>query len=62
MAERNIVAEIVARRMSDIESRGYCFGFNVPEKRTRPIVPFMQEKGVILEIKRASPSKGPIAP
>ena len=62
MAERNIVAEIVARRMSDIESRGYCFGFNVPEKRNRPIVPFMQEKGVILEIKRASPSKGPIAP
>ena len=58
----NIVQEIVERRKADIATRGFSFGFEIPSKRTRPVVPFMQEKGAILEVKRASPSKGDIAP
>lgn len=59
---KNIVAEIVELRKKDIEKRGFEFGFKIPEKRTRKINPFMAERGVILEVKRASPSKGDIAP
>lgn len=62
MSEKNVIAEIVERRKKDIAERGYNFGFEIPEKRTRPINPFMETKGVILEVKRASPSKGNIAP
>ena len=59
---KNVIAEIVERRKKDISERGYTFGFDIPEKRTRPVNPFMAEKGVILEVKRASPRKGDIAP
>ena len=62
MSEKNVIAEIVERRKKDIAERGYNFGFEIPDKRTRPINPFMESKGVILEVKRASPSKGNIAP
>ncbi len=59
---KNIIQEIVDRRLKDIASRGYNFGFEIPCQRTRPVHEFLAEKGAILEIKRASPSKGDIAP
>ncbi len=59
---KNVVAQIVEQRKKDIAARGYNFGFEIPKVRTRPINPFMAERGVILEVKRASPSKGDIAP
>ncbi|MCQ2249156.1 MAG: bifunctional indole-3-glycerol phosphate synthase/phosphoribosylanthranilate isomerase [Treponema sp.] len=62
MSERNILDEIVNRRKKDIEQSGWEFGFKIPETRTRKVHPFLDSKGVILEVKRASPSKGDIAP
>lgn len=56
--EKNIVAQIVEQRKKDIAERGYNFGFKIPQKRVRPVIPFMQNRGVILEVKRASPSEG----
>lgn len=62
MSERNILDEIVNRRKNDIEQLGWEFGFDIPETRQRPVHSFLSSKGVILEVKRASPSKGDIAP
>lgn len=62
MSERNILDEIVERRKNDINQQGWDFGFSIPEQRLRKVHPFLSEKGVILEVKRASPSKGDIAP
>ncbi|WP_294430829.1 bifunctional indole-3-glycerol phosphate synthase/phosphoribosylanthranilate isomerase [uncultured Treponema sp.] len=58
----NILEEIVEQRKKDIAEKGVSLGFEVPQNRTRGITPFLPQKGVILEIKRASPSKGDIAP
>ena len=60
----NILDEIVAQRKKDIAEKSVTLGFQIPETRTRGITPFIPKgkKGVILEIKRASPSKGSIAP
>lgn len=58
---KDILSEIIQRRNEDIKSKGFEFGFEIPKARTRKIHPFLLEKGVILEVKRASPSKGDIA-
>lgn len=58
----DILDQITARRRTDYERLGPTFGCTVPDHRRRPVVPFLAESGTILEIKRASPSKGDIAP
>jgi len=58
----DILREITDKRRADIERLGFNFGHSIPEKRTRAVVPFLPVPGTILEIKRASPSKGWIAP
>lgn len=60
---RNIIEEIVARRKEDIGRLGWEYGSVIPKTRQRgKPLPFISEKGVVLEVKRASPSKGDIAP
>ena len=58
----DILTRIVEKRKVDIEKLGMTFGFDIPLERKRPVRPFLDDKGVILEVKRASPSKGDIAP
>lgn len=58
----DILTRIIEKRLADIREKGFAYGHSVPTKRTRPIVPFLPKAGTILEIKRASPSKGIIAP
>ncbi len=58
----DILTRIVEQRKSDIEQLGRAFGFDIPSERKRPVQPFLSYRGVILEVKRASPSKGDIAP
>lgn len=58
----NILDEIVEKHKQDLAERGLGMGYDIPQTRTRPVVPFLPGKGVILEVKRASPSKGDIAP
>ncbi len=58
----DILTQIVEGRKADMEKRGLDFGYEIPQERKRRVHPFIQEKGVVLEVKRASPSKGDIAP
>lgn len=57
----DILDEIISRRREDYARLGPSFGEAIPLHRTRALVPFLTEAGTILEIKRASPSKGNIA-
>lgn len=58
----NILTEIIEKRRADIEKLGPDFGIQLPKKRNRPVHPFLKDRSVILEVKRASPSKGDISP
>ena len=58
----DILAKIVRMRREDIERLGLNFGIEIPEKRRRGHIEFLGTPGAILEVKRASPSKGDIAP
>ncbi|MBP5157863.1 MAG: bifunctional indole-3-glycerol phosphate synthase/phosphoribosylanthranilate isomerase [Treponema sp.] len=59
---RDILSQIIEKRRADLEELGFGFGFPLPEERTRAVHPFLESRGVILEVKRASPSKGDISP
>lgn len=58
----DILTKIVDARKADIKERGIALGYEIPAERKRAVHPFIQKKGVVLEVKRASPSKGDIAP
>ena len=58
----DILAKIVRMRKADIERLGLNFGIEIPAARRRGHVEFLGTPGAILEVKRASPSKGDIAP
>ena len=58
----DILSSILEKRKEQYENLGFSFGHSIPQKREKPVVPFLPEKGAILEIKRASPSKGNIVP
>ena len=49
-------------RREDIERVGLNFGIKIPEARRTGHTEFLGNAGAILEVKRASPSKGDIAP
>lgn len=58
----DILAKIVRMRREDISRLGLNFGIEIPEKRRGSHTEFLGNAGAILEVKRASPSKGDIAP
>lgn len=58
----DILQKIVRKRREDIERLGLNFGIEIPATRRRGHVEFLGTPGAILEVKRASPSKGDIAP
>jgi indole-3-glycerol phosphate synthase/phosphoribosylanthranilate isomerase len=58
----NVRDEIVAKRKARIKAEGFFQGLEKPQSREVPLVPFCPGKGVICEMKRASPSKGDIFP
>lgn len=58
----DILDQIIEQRLKDLSKYGPSLGCTIPSERNRPVVPFLEEPGAILEIKRASPSRGDIAP
>jgi indole-3-glycerol phosphate synthase/phosphoribosylanthranilate isomerase len=58
----DILDEIIQHREEDYRRLGPAFSSALPRRRERPVTPFLRDNGLIMEIKRASPSKGPISP
>jgi indole-3-glycerol phosphate synthase/phosphoribosylanthranilate isomerase len=58
----DILSKIVRMRREDIERLGLNFNIEIPEARRVGHTEFLGNAGAILEVKRASPSKGDIAP
>jgi len=58
----DILSKIVRMRHEDIERLGLNFDIEIPEARRVGHTEFLGNAGAILEVKRASPSKGDIAP
>lgn len=56
--DTTILGKIISTRKERVLEKGFSFGHLIPEKRQRPIFPFLPKRGLILEIKKASPSKG----
>ncbi|MBF9014707.1 MULTISPECIES: bifunctional indole-3-glycerol phosphate synthase/phosphoribosylanthranilate isomerase [unclassified Oceanispirochaeta] len=57
---KDIRREIADKRELRIASLGHEEGFVIPEKRLHPLSSFTQDKMLICEVKRSSPSKGKI--
>ncbi len=58
----DILSKIVRMRREDIKRLGLNFDIEIPEVRRVGHTEFLGNAGAILEVKRASPSKGDIAP
>ena len=58
----DILSKIMRMRREDIERLGLNFDIEIPEARRVGHTEFLGNAGAILEVKRASPSKGDIAP
>ncbi len=58
----DILEKIITQKLADLKRFGAGLGAELPRSRRRKITPFLAQDGVILEVKRASPSKGDIAP
>ena len=58
----DILQKIVRMRREDINRLGLNFNIDIPEARRVGHTEFLGNAGAILEVKRASPSKGNIAP
>ena len=58
----DILQKIVRMRREDIGRLGLNFNIDIPEARRVGHTEFLGNAGAILEVKRASPSKGDIAP
>ncbi|MCC8179366.1 MAG: bifunctional indole-3-glycerol phosphate synthase/phosphoribosylanthranilate isomerase, partial [Planctomycetes bacterium] len=61
MKKKNIRDEIVEQRRARLAETGFSEGVSLPDRREAPIVPFLGSNGLICEVKRRSPSRGPIA-
>lgn len=57
----DILSRILHEREENYRAKGASFGTPIPPTRQRPVIPFLGKPGLVLEIKRASPSKGAIA-